>query len=252
MSDVFGEYSTYYDVLYEEKDYEGECDYLESLWDKYSDIPVQSIVDLGCGTGGHSILLAQRGYDVVGIDRSESMLELAMKKARTKGLKAGFRVGDIADFHEKKTFDCAIAMFAVIGYLTSNEQLLLAFKNIRNHLNGRGLFIFDVWYGPAVLCQKPGQRLKATGVDDNRIYRFASPKVDEVNNTVRVDYLLLKSGVVEEMREAHMVRYFFIPELKLIAGACGFEFVKALAFPSRNDPPSALSWNMTCILRARE
>lgn len=251
MSDVFGKYSTYYDLLYEDKDYEKECDYIQSLWDEYSYIPVQSILDLGCGTGGHSMLLAQRGYDVVGIDRSETMLELAMKKAQAQGLEPTFKIGDITAFHERRTFDCAIAMFAVIGYLTSNVHLLKAFKNIKEHLNENGLFIFDVWYGPAVLSQKPGERLKIAENSNSTVYRFACPTIHAFNNTVQVDYLVLNAANGNEIRESHSMRYFFVPELKLMAKLCQFEFVKALTFPSNQESPSLSSWNITCVFKAK-
>lgn len=251
MSDVFGEYSTYYDLLYEDKDYNKECGYLEYLWDQYSDIPVKSILDLGCGTGGHSILLAQRGYDVVGIDRSEMMLCQAMKRAQSEGVGIDFVKGDITNFHERRTFDSAIAMFAVIGYLTSNEELLSAFKCVRRSLKKKSLFVFDVWHGPAVLRQKPEDRLKIVGEGTEKIYRFAHPRMDALTNTVQVDYLILNSDKKDEIRESHSMRYFFVPEIELIAGLCGFEFVKALSFLSEQDPPSLSSWNMACVFKAK-
>ncbi|MBW2036493.1 MAG: class I SAM-dependent methyltransferase [Deltaproteobacteria bacterium] len=250
MAAVFGEYSVYYDLLYKDKDYGKECDYLEYLWTQYSDIPVKSVLDLGCGTGRHSIDLTQRGFDVLGIDRSEKMLAQAVKGAEAKGLKIDFRKGDIAGFEGKKTFDSAISMFAVIGYLTSNGELLSAFKTIRRHLKKGALFIFDVWYGPAVLNQKPSERLRIAGDGAGKIYRFACPKINALKNTVRVDYVILKQGATEEVRESHIMRYFFIPELKLIAKMCDFEFIKALSFLSKKAPPSLSSWNMTCIFKA--
>jgi len=76
MSDqVFGQaYADQYDLLYHDKDYEAECDLLEEVFRRYGQEPIKSILDLGCGTGNHAILLARRGYRVTGVDLSADML----------------------------------------------------------------------------------------------------------------------------------------------------------------------------------
>ena len=76
---VFGSYAQFYDILYQDKDYEAECDFLEQIFDRYAPGPVRTILDLGCGTGGHTLPLARRGYEVVGVDRSEKMLAEARR-----------------------------------------------------------------------------------------------------------------------------------------------------------------------------
>jgi len=81
-SAVFGScYAAAYDSFYAAKDYEAECRLLERVFEKYGAKPVRRILDLGCGTGGHAIPLARRGYTVVGIDRSEAMLVAAKAKS---------------------------------------------------------------------------------------------------------------------------------------------------------------------------
>jgi len=70
------EYADSYDLLYTDKDYKDECDMIEEVFTKYADGPIKSILDLGCGTGNHSIPLAQRGYEVTGVDISSDMLRI--------------------------------------------------------------------------------------------------------------------------------------------------------------------------------
>ena len=251
MLDAFGDYSNYYDLLYEDRNYDEECDYLEHLWNEYSQIPVRSVLDLGCGTGRHSIALVRRTFQVYGIDRSGEMLAEAAKNAHAEGLRVELKQSDIVGFKLDKTFDVAISMFTVIGYLTSNEEITSALKNVRKHLKKGGLFIFDVWYGPAVLNLKPHERLKIRGNGDNKTYRFASPRLDNINNTVHVEFLVLTRNNSHEIHEMHCIRYFFIPELKLIAEMCDFDFIKSLSFLSKDSLPSDSSWNMTCVLRAK-
>lgn len=64
---VFQSYADYYDVLYSDKDYGAECDFLESIFGRYCNRPVRTILDLGCGTGGHTFVLAERGYQISGL-----------------------------------------------------------------------------------------------------------------------------------------------------------------------------------------
>jgi predicted TPR repeat methyltransferase len=69
MSDVFGtEYARSYDAIYREKDYDFECDLLERVFSECADNPVRNVLDLGCGTGNHSLRLAGRGYGVTGVN----------------------------------------------------------------------------------------------------------------------------------------------------------------------------------------
>ena len=111
---------------------------------------VKTILDIGCGTGNHSIPLARRGYQVTGVDLSENMLAHAREKARSSNAppSLAFVQGDarIVDLNQK--FDAVLMMFAVLGYQLTNEDVLAALNNVRKHLIPGGLFIFDVWYGP--------------------------------------------------------------------------------------------------------
>ena len=105
MSPVFGkEYSDSYDLLYEEKDYDGECTLIEQIIRDYSKIPVHSILDLGCGTGNHSLRLAERGYDVTGVDRSNEVLDIAKEKANKKKLPYTFFQSDLREFDNHKKY----------------------------------------------------------------------------------------------------------------------------------------------------
>jgi len=105
---VFEEYAEYYDILYQDKDYEAECDFLEQIFARYAQHPVRTILDLGCGTGGHALPLARRGYEVTGVDLSEHMLERARQKAAEAGLAISFHQGDIRSLNLGCTFDAVI------------------------------------------------------------------------------------------------------------------------------------------------
>ena len=81
---VFGpQYANQYDLLYGDKDYQAECDLLEKVFQRYAKDSIKTILDLGCGTGSHAIPLTNRGYKVVGVDRSADMLSHAREKTKS-------------------------------------------------------------------------------------------------------------------------------------------------------------------------
>jgi predicted TPR repeat methyltransferase len=85
MSETFGiGYAEVYDAIYHDKDYATECDLVERVLSANAAAPMRRILDLGCGTGRHADLLAERGYEVVGVDRSPHMIEQARARAEKR------------------------------------------------------------------------------------------------------------------------------------------------------------------------
>lgn len=250
---VFERYAACYDALYAEKDYAAECDFVEALLCAHAAGRVRSLLDLGCGTGGHAIPLARRGYQVTGVDRSDGMLEAARAKAAAAGVTVDFRGGDLRALDLGRTFDAVLAMFAVVGYQTSNDDLLAAFRAVRRHLAPKGLFVFDAWFGPAVLAQRPTDRVKTVTQGTGRTIRIARPSLDPSANTVRVDYTVLRLDgprLLDEANESHLLRYLFTPEVDLLCRTTGFERVHACAFGEPARAPSEKDWNVSWIARA--
>ena len=247
---VFGtEYAAAYDTLYQEKDYGSECDEVENAFQVYGQGRIRRVLDLGCGTGGHAVPLAERGYDVVGVDRSAAMLE----RARQRGSAARFELGEIAGLRLGETFDAVLMMFAVLGYHTANVDVRGALETVRAHLNPGGLFLFDVWYGPAVLDEGPSERVKVIDVPDGQVIRVASGQLDPRHHVCTVRYHLwrLVSGCLTgEVREQHRMRYFFPLELELLLNHAGLELVRLGAFPGMETEPSTATWNVGVVARA--
>lgn len=95
---MYKEYAEYYDLMYKDKDYEKEVDFIEEVLRKYSKFSVKKILDAGCGTGGHAIPLAKRGYEVVGFDSLKSMIKKAREKAKAINANVRFSIADLRDF----------------------------------------------------------------------------------------------------------------------------------------------------------
>jgi len=251
---VFGSvYAGAYDIFYGEKDYDAECDLIEALWREYGEGGTANILDLGCGTGSHAIRLARRGHTVVGVDRSEAMLKHARVKADDVSDHLMFHQGDIRDFSVNQQFDIAVVLFAVLGYQLENDDVLATLRTARRHLRSGGLLIFDVWYGPAVLKERPGQRVKVIPTDDGEILRIASGSLDVARHRVAVDYEIrhLQAGrLASRSTERHEMRYFFSQELKLFLEVSGFEMGRLGAFPKFNCDPDETTWNVCCVAQA--
>lgn len=246
---VFGKYSSYYNLLYKDKDYAGEVEYVHNLIRKHYP-EANDILDLGCGTGGHDFLLTEKGYHVTGIDRSEEMLAVANSQLSSlipNPSSLSFTQGDIRNIRLNKNFDAVISLFHVMSYQTSNEDLRAAFETAKAHLKPGGVFIFDCWYGPAVLTERPAMRVKRLEDDATSVLRIAEPAVFPNDNVVDVNYTILitdkKSGVTEELREIHRMRYLFKPETEMMLSDAGFKPLVCEEWMTGKEPGSA-TWSV--------
>jgi SAM-dependent methyltransferase len=256
---VFSEYGRYYDLLYKDKDYAGEADYVHRLIQRFRP-GARTVLELGSGTGKHAALLADRGYEVYGIERSEEMLARARALASDRKREAlewptpSFSLGDIRTARVDRKFDVAISLFHVISYQVTNEDLLAAFTTARLHLNEGGLFLFDVWYGPAVLTDRPAVRVKRMADDQIEVTRLAEPAMRPNDNVVEVNYhVFIRNGVtgqVGETRETHVMRYLFQPEIVMLAEQAGFRFEHDEEWLT-GKPIGFGTWGACFVCRAR-
>ena len=243
-----------YDLLYKDKDYEGECDFIEEIFEKFSSTPIRTILDGGCGAGGHIIPLAKRGYEVTGIDSSEVMIKGAKEKANKANLSLSFQTADIRQFDLNQKFDACLCMFAVLGYITETRDILKTFENVKRHLNKESLFISDVWNGLAVLRILPSTRVKVVENEGKRIIRIAQPELDAFNHLCRVHYHLLitqDGALIGEFKETHNVRYFFPQEITHYLQESGFEVLKICPFPDLKGKVDENVWNIAAIAKAK-
>jgi SAM-dependent methyltransferase len=244
------EYAAAYDTLYRDKDYAAECDLIECVFRAYAGGPVRRVLDLGCGTGGHAAPLAARGYQVVGVDRSEAMLA----QAHSRGSSARFQQADILGLDLGETFDAVVMMFAVLGYQVTNADVLGALATVRRHLQPGGVFVADAWYGPAVLRQRPTDRVKVQDTPDGQLIRAASGELDVRQHLCSVRYHIWRidhAQRVSETTEEHRMRYFFPLELEALAQQSGLDVLRLGQFPEFDREPDEHAWNVMLVARAR-
>lgn len=251
------DYAKGYDALYREKDYRAEVDLIETALGLVGS--GVKLLDLGCGTGGHAIELARRGHIVTGVDLSSHMLLSARRKAEAEldaARRPQFLQGDARSFSvgtEDTKFDAVVMMFAVIGYLNRNEDVVAALRRVRAHLQPGGLFLCDFWWGPAVLKQRPGDRVRVVEEPCGKLLRATRTDLDTLYNTADVHFELFHfaydKGAVQSS-ETHRMRYFFGPELELLLETAGLRLERLSQFMESSQAPTDDSWNAMLVARA--
>ncbi len=240
---TFASYTSYYDLLYRDKDYAAEAAFIRDVMQSFCP-RVDRVLDLGCGTGAHARHLAALGLSVCGVDSSSSMVECALLSLATLAgdsrRRLTFLHGDIRELHLGEQYDCVLSLFHVMSYMTSNSDLQHAFQTVRHHLAPGGICVFDCWYGPAVLHLRPSVRVKRFENADFSILRVAEPAMHANENAVDVSYTLWikkhATDTLEIVKETHRMRYLFRPEIDLLAEQADLQILEAREWMTRREP----------------
>jgi SAM-dependent methyltransferase len=250
---VFGVYSRYYNLLYKDKDYAGEARYVDALIQKHAP-GAQSILDLGCGTGRHDFELDKLGYVMTGVDISEEMIAIARSGCATGIPSPRFTIGDIRSVRLNLSFDVVIALFHVMSYQVTNADLSLAFATAKANLKPGGLFIFDCWYGPAVLTDLPVVRVKRLEDEEISAVRIADPVMHYNENVVDVNYEVMITdkitGLTDKINETHRMRYLFMSEIQLLLEHHGMRAIYSGKWLSPTPVPAGnKTWSVFFIVQ---
>jgi SAM-dependent methyltransferase len=208
----------------------GEVDFLVHCFRRYARRPIRRVLDLACGTGPHLIRLAERGYQMVGLDLSPANVAYVAGRLQSKHLAGEVLVGDMADFRLPAPVDAAICMQDSQGHLLTNEQLLAHLRCVARAVRRGGLYIFDrylasSWTNPArswSWSRRRGRLLVRASFS-------ALHDVDPVSQVFRERLRLeaVENGTRRVYRQTHLSRMVFPQELRaLVQLAGGFEFVQ--------------------------
>jgi SAM-dependent methyltransferase len=251
---VFGDsYSKYYNLLYKDKNYAEEYQYIRALAEKYKNRnELKNVLDIGCGTGRHLSYFKKDGFHVSGVDFSPGMIEAAKKKLSQE---ENLLCCKASEFRFDIKFDLIISLFHVMNYQTETPELEKIFRNVSDHLAGGGLFIFDFWYGPAVLSDPPAVRIKRLEDEEVSITRIAEPEMNYNKNIVGVNFEVLiedkKNRHIEKINETHNMRYFFLPEIEFLAESSGLNVIDTFEWMNFNEL-SSNTWYGVTILRKKQ
>jgi SAM-dependent methyltransferase len=232
---VFDLYAAYYDLLYRDKPYAEEAAYTLGLVDRVAP-GARRLLELGCGTGGHAVEFARTGVAVHGIDLSPAMVERARAKAAAcaaahpAAAALAFEPGDLRRWRSTERFDATVSLFHVMSYQTTDADLAAAFATARAHLAPGAAFVFDAWWGPAVLSDRPRAVDKHAQDDKIALHRRTAPTLLFEDNIVEVRFdidIQAHDGRRERVTEVHRMRYLFGPEVKRLLRGAGFELLWA-------------------------
>ena len=143
MNESYTSFAQVYDMFMDNVDYPAWSKYLIQLLKEYQ-VEDGLVLDLGCGTGNMTELLAKEGYDMIGVDNSEDMLEIAMDKRSRSGLDILYLLQDMREFELYGTVKAAVSICDSMNYILEKEDLVQVFKLVNNYLDPSGIFIFDM------------------------------------------------------------------------------------------------------------
>lgn len=206
----------YLSVYKHRNEKDAEC-HINFILSKINLPPKASILDLACGSGRHSILLAKEGYNVTGVDLSDKLLSEAIRNSKTENLEIEFIKSDIRDFHIEKKFNLILNLFTSFGYFETDEENLLIFKKSFELLLKNGYFVFD--YFNKVYIEK---NLVLFSKEENDDYTIIQER-KIVDQRVVKEITIQRNGITENYSESVKLydSNFLTQKLKEI----GFEIV---------------------------
>ncbi len=217
----------YFAEIYDEfqdMDYRKYTDYICEIFNKYN-IKPSLVLDLGCGTGNVTIPLAKRGYDMIGVDLSCEMLDIAREKAQSEGLDILFLNQDMTEFELYGTVDAIVSSLDSINYITDDDGIKSLFKNLENYLNPGGIVVFDV---------NTEYKLKAvlgnnTFTDENDdVFYIWQNFYDENEKICCFDLNFFEKredGAYDRFSEYHEERAYTSDDIKKLSQEVGLEFI---------------------------
>ena len=140
--EAYTSFAEVYDTFMDNVPYEEWADYLEDRLKEYG-IRDGLVLELGCGTGSMTELLAEKGYDMIGVDNSEDMLEIAMEKRIESGHDILYLLQNMQEFELYGTVRAIVSVCDCVNYVTEKNELQEVFRLVNNYLDPQGIFIFD-------------------------------------------------------------------------------------------------------------
>ena len=221
-----------YDVFQDNVPYEEWCSYVTGLLKEYQ-VMDGLVLDLGCGTGSLTGLMARSGYDMIGIDNSGEMLQIAMNKRNASGLDILYLLQDMRGFELYGTVKAVISICDSMNYIMEYQELVEVFRLVNNYLDPKGVFIFDLnteyKYRELLADNTFAEDREESSFIWNNFYD-EKDKVNEYDLT-----LFVKEGeLYRKFEETHYQRAYGLDQIQQAIRDGGMEFVAAYDACTRN------------------
>ena len=205
---MFSESARLYDLIYREKDYGAEVEYVAEVI--HSRTPAATtLLDVGCGTGEHMRRFAtDYGFRTDGIDIEPSLVALARQKLSA----ARISVADMTDFDLGRTYDAIVCLFSSIGYVRTVANLQHAITAMARHLTPDGVVVVEPWFEPGAL---DGGHVTCVTRDgpDGPVCRMTHTEVDGRISRLRFEYLMGTVEGLQRVSEVHELGLFSREEM---------------------------------------
>ncbi len=246
--DAYSGFAAVYDAFMDNVPYEEWAEYLTGLLADYG-VTGGLVLDLGCGTGSLTEILARRGFDMIGVDVSEEMLQAAMEKRSESGLDILYLLQDMREFELYGTVAAVVSICDSMNYLTEYTDLVTVLKLVNNYLDPKGIFIFDL--NTVHKYREIGEETIAESREDAGFiwenYYDEDSRINEYDLTL---FVREDGDLYRRYDETHYQRAYELSEIRRAAEEAGMEYVTAYDAFTR-EPPHEGSGRIYVVLRER-
>ena len=222
--DSYSELASCYDLFMDETPYDSWLSFILEKFEKYN-VPKELVLDLGCGTGTLTEMLADCGYDMIGVDSSEEMLQQAIEKRDESGHEILYLLQDMREFELYGTVRAIVSICDSINYLLEDEDVLETFRLVNNYLDPDGIFIFDF-----NTVYKYKEIIGDTTIAENREnYSFIWDNYfheDEHINEYELTIFSKEGELYKKTNETHYQRGYTVDEMVEFIKAAGMEVLE--------------------------
>ena len=228
--EAYTSFASVYDTFMDNVPYEEWGGYIHSLLCRYG-VKDGLVLDLGCGTGTMTEILAGYGYDMIGVDNSGDMLELAMEKRLASGHDILYLLQDMREFELYGTVRAVVSVCDSVNYITEPEELAEVFRLVNNYLDPGGIFLFDFntqykyreVMGDCTIAEDRGD---CSFIWDNCYYE--EEKINEYDLTLFIREGSDDNGALyRKYRETHFQRGYTLEEIRELLSSAGLVFQAA-------------------------
>lgn len=247
--EAYTSFARVYDTFMDNVPYGEWSGYVAGLLGRYG-VTDGLVLDLGCGTGSLTELLAEKGYDMIGVDCSEDMLEIAQEKRLESGHDILYLLQDMREFELYGTVRAVVSICDSMNYIMSEEELRQVFRLVNNYLDPGGIFIFDMntpykyreLLGDATIAEN---REECSFIWENTWYE--EEQANEYDLTI---FEKEESGLFRRYTETHLQRAYGTETVKRLIREAGMEFV-AVYDAFTEEPPKKDSERIYFIAREK-
>ena len=234
--EAYSSFAAVYDTFMDNIPYKEWAEYLISLLKEY-EVKEGLVLDMGCGTGSMTELLAQAGYDMIGIDNAEEMLEIAMEKRAESGHDILYLLQDMREFELYGTVKAIVSICDSVNYITEEEDLEEVFRLVNNYLDPKGIFVFDfntVYKYQEILGNQTiaEDREDCSFIWDNYYYE------DERINEYELSLFIREgdSDLYRKYQETHYQKSYDLKTIQRLSEQSGVEYITAYDAFTKNAP----------------